>query len=71
MYCVTMGILTTDLPKDSAIIANLAEQHTYDMLDSKIWRDVQLSNSTKLLPMPSGYPQDITGDPINVRNSRW
>jgi hypothetical protein len=33
-----------------------------------IWRDVQLSSSTKLLPIPSGYPKDTTGVPINARN---
>jgi len=31
------------------------------------WRQVQLSKSTKLLPIPSGYSHGIMGDTINAR----
>jgi len=32
---------------------------------------VQLSNSTKLLPIPSGHPHGTTGAPINARFGQW
>jgi hypothetical protein len=31
------------------------------------WRDVQLLNSTKLLPIPFGYAQRTTDGPMNTR----
>ena len=32
-----------------------------------LWRDVRLSNSTKLLTIPSGHAQGTTEGPMNAR----